>query len=124
MKRERGITESLLSIVLGLEAAVLFFVTLVVFGLKILEPLPAFLGGGIAILVFALVAGLQRYRWAVGVGAVLQLGLIALGVLTPVMFLIGAGFAAFWLWCFLRARQVEQARASATFESATEGEHS
>jgi hypothetical protein len=109
-RRQRGVTESLLSIVLGLEAAVRFFLTLVVFGLRILPPVPAFVGGAIALVVLAMLAGIQRWTWAVYLGAVAQLGLIALGILTPVMYVIGAGFAALWLYCFLRSRQIERQR--------------
>ena len=41
-RRRRSTTESLLSIVLILEASLMFFATLTIFGLKALEPLPAF----------------------------------------------------------------------------------
>jgi len=27
-----------------------------------------------------------------------------------VMYLVGAGFAAFWIWCFVRGRQIDRAR--------------
>ena len=106
-RRERGIRESLLGIVLILEAVVLFFATLVVFGLNAL-PAAVALGGGAAFIVvlFAL-AALQRYAVAVWIGAVAQLALIATGVLTAFMYVIGAGFAALWVFCFLRARQIE-----------------
>jgi hypothetical protein len=110
IRRVRTLRESLLSIVLGMEAAVMFFVTLVIFGLHILEPLPAFLGGGIAVVVLIALAGVQRHAGAVYVGAAAQLGLILLGLLTPVMYLIGAGFSALWLYCFLRSRQIERQR--------------
>ena len=51
-------------------------------------------------------------RWPVGVavGFVIQAGLIAVGLLNPVMYLIGAGFAAFWIWCFVRGRQIDRTR--------------
>jgi hypothetical protein len=106
-RRIRSVTESLLSIVLVLEAFLLFFVTLVVFGLKVLEPLPTFVGGGVFMLVLAGLAGLQRFRGAVWAGAVVQLAIIATGILIPLMYAIGAGFTALWVWCFVRARQIE-----------------
>jgi len=105
-RRERGIRESLLGIVLVLEAVVLFFATLVVFGLKAL-PTAVALGGGAAFIVVLLaLAALQRSAVAVWIGAVAQLALIATGVLTAFMYVIGAGFAALWLYCFLRAHQI------------------
>ena len=110
VRRRRSTTESLLSIVLLLEAILLFFVTLVVFGLKILSPALAF-GGGAAFVVVILVT-IALLRWPIGVviGWLIQLALIALGLLTPIMYVIGAGFGAFWIWCFVRARQIDRKR--------------
>ncbi len=107
-RRARGTTESLLGIVLVLEAVVLFFVTLVVFGLKALPPALAF-GGGIGFMVvLLLLAALQRYAVAVWVGALAQLALIATGILNPAMYVVGAGFTALWIYCLIRARQIER----------------
>lgn len=115
-RRTRALRESLLSIVLVMEAAVIFFAALVVFGLHVLAPLPALLGGGIALVVLVALAGLQRWAWAVYAGAVAQLGLILLGILTPAMYVIGAVFAALWVYCFVRSRQIERRRPPAESE--------
>lgn len=112
-RRERGVTESLLSVVLVLEACVLFFATLAVNGLSDI-PTAVVLGGGAAfIVVLFLVASLQRFGWGVALGAVLQVAFIATGVLHPFMYLIGAAFAALWVWCLMRARRIEQMRREA-----------
>lgn len=109
-RRERGVTESLLSIVLVLEAAVMFFATLAINGLSDL-PTEWVIGGGAAFLVLlVVVAMLQRYRWGVVLGGVLQVAFIATGVLHPFMFVIGAAFAALWVWCLVRARRIERMR--------------
>tara|TARA_R110000868_G_scaffold411756_2_gene709104 strand:+ start:11815 stop:12273 length:459 start_codon:yes stop_codon:yes gene_type:complete len=110
-RRTRGVTEALLTIVLGLEAFLMFFVTLVVFGLRIVDPVVAFAGGGALLLILVVVAGLQRHRAGVIAGAVLQVVLIATGFVFPVLFALGAVFAGIWLWAFLRARAIEKARA-------------
>ena len=109
-RRRRTTTESLLSIVLILEAALLFFATLTIFGLKALEPAPAFLGGGIFIVLLVVTSRLVRYRWGVWLGWVLQAALIATGFLIPIMFLVGAGFVALWVYCFIKARDVDRQR--------------
>ena len=106
--------ESLLSIVLGMEAGVLLFVTIYLFGAKVLEPGVAWGAGLASVVVVSLLAGLQRHQWAVIAGAVVQLGLIALGILAPAMFVIGAIFAAIWLWCYVKARSIEKMRAAAS----------
>lgn len=113
MRRERGVTESLLSVVLVLEACVLFFATLAVNGLSDI-PTPLVVGGGaVFIVVLFLVALLQRYAWGVALGAVLQLAYIATGMLHPFMYFIGAAFAGLWIWCLMRARRIEQMRRDA-----------
>jgi hypothetical protein len=111
-RRRRTTTEALLSIVLILEAVLFFFVTLTAFGLKALEPLPAFLGGGIFIVVLVITSRLVRYRWGVWFGWVLQLAILATGFLLPLMFVVGAGFVALWVYCFVRARDIDRQRAA------------
>ena len=106
-------TETLLSIVLVLEAAVLFFATLAINGLSgIPDGIVLGAGGGL-ILVFVVVAMLQRFAWGVVVGGILQVVLIATGVAHGFMFVIGAVFAGLWVWCLVRARRIEESRLSA-----------
>lgn len=109
-RRQRSVTQSLLSIVLLLEAIVLFFVILVFFGLKTLTPAAAFGGGAAAIVVILIVIALLRWTVGVALGWVVQAALIALGILNPVMYVVGVGFAAFWTWCFVRGRQIDAKR--------------
>lgn len=107
-RRQRSVTESLLSIVLILEAFVLFFTTLTAFGLKVLDPewlaLPL---GGAFIVVLVIASALMRFSWGVWVGWVMQVAIMATGFVLPMMFLVGAGFAALWIFCFVKARQIE-----------------
>jgi hypothetical protein len=107
-RRQRGLTESLLSIVLGLEAVLVFFIALTVFGLHALPPAEAFGGGaGLAILL-ALATRIVRYSWGVWVGWVLQVVLLATGILLPALYIAAAFFIAMWIFCFVRARQLER----------------
>lgn len=111
-KRERSATESLLSIALGLEAIVMFFVMLTAFGLKAVTPAVAF-GGGIAFIVaLVLVSGLLRHQWGVWLGWALQVALIATGFLMPAMFFVSAIFVAIWVFCFVKGRQLDRAKAA------------
>jgi hypothetical protein len=118
-RRERGVTETLLSIVLVLEAVVLFFATLAINGLTDI-PTPLVVAVGFAaIVVFVIVALLQRFAVGVGLGGVLQVVLIASGFLVGAMFVVGAVFAGLWVWCLVRARRIEeQRRGAAEGESA------
>ena len=110
MRRRRSTTESLLSIVLLLEAILLFFVSLVLFGLKTVPPVVAFGGGAVFVVVILATIALTRWPIGIALGWVIQAALIALGVFNPVMYVVGAGFAAFWIWCFVRGRQIDRAR--------------
>ena len=114
--RVRSTTESLLSIVLLLEAFLVFFAALTAFGLDLL-PAGIALGGGAAYIVLLLLAGrLVRYDGGVWLGWALQLGLVALGLLLPLMYLIGAGFLALWIFCYLKGRSIDRARGLITTE--------
>lgn len=118
VRRERGVTESLLSIVLVLEAAIMFFATLAINGLSdIPDGIVLGAGGGFMVLL-VLVALVQRHTWGVVLGGVLQVAFVALGFLHPFMFLIGGVFAGLWVWCLVRARRIEESR-----RRAAEGEN-
>lgn len=109
-RRQRSVTESLLSIVLGLEAILLFFVALTAFGLKALPPAAALGGGAALIIALAIAGGLVRYRWGVWLGWVLQAVLLATGIVLPLMYAVAAVFVGIWIFCFVRGRQLDSAR--------------
>lgn len=127
VRRERSLVETLLSIVLILEAIMLFFASLVIFGLDRLDPdWSALVYGGILMAVLAAASGVQRWAWGVWFGAALQVVIIAIGFIEPAMFLVGAGFAAMWIYCYVRGRQIDRqklawraAEAQAEAESAS-----
>lgn len=112
VRRDRSATESLLSIALLLEAVLVFFVVMVAFGLKVL-PTGVVFGGGAVLVVLLLVAGRLAGR-PVGVwlGWVLQAALIALGILLPLMYFIGAVFTAIWVYCFVTGRRLDRQKAA------------
>ena len=115
-RRPHSVTESLLSITLLLEVFVLFFAGLTAFGLKVLEPaFPAWVAlpaAGVFIVVLLITIGLLRFRVGVVIGWVLQAGLIALGILVPMMYVIGIGFTLLYLYCFTRGRRLDRGRAT------------
>ena len=107
-RRERSATESLLSIVLVLEALLVFFLTLVVFGLDQLPPVPAFVGGGVLLLVIIALSGAMRHPSAVWIAWLVQVALILAGFLVPIMFAIGIGFAGLFTYCFVTGRRLDR----------------
>lgn len=112
-RRERSLREVLLSVVLGLEAVVIVFATLALNGLTDLPDSLVFGGGLTLVVVFGVVAALQRWIWGVVLGGALQVALVALGFVIPAMFVVGGGFAVLWVWCLVRARRAEIERRAA-----------
>jgi hypothetical protein len=111
-RRQKSATESLLSIALGLEAVLVFFVVLVVFGLKLLPVGVAFGGGAVLFVLLLAASRLVRYPWGVWLGWVLQAVLVALGILLPLMYFIGAVFLAIWIYCFVMGRRLDARNAA------------
>jgi hypothetical protein len=110
--RRRGAAESLLSIVLVLEAMSLFFVMLVVNGRGILPTGVAFGGGIAAIVLIMLVSRTLRWRWGIALGWVVQAGLVACGLLDPVMWVVAALFVAIWTYCLVKGTQLDRLNAA------------
>ena len=102
-KKRRSTKVMFASTVLLLEAFVVFFATLAVFGLRRGEFPPALiLGIGIALsLVMVFACAVLSKPWGVGLGWILQIVLILTGIVEPMMFLVGALFGLAW-WYGIR----------------------
>ena len=111
VRRQRSLTESLLSIVLTLEAILVFFIALTVYGLHALSPALAFGGGAALAIVLLAATRIMRYGWGVWVGWVLQAGILATGLLLPALYIAAAFFIAMWVFCFVRGRQIDRQNA-------------
>ncbi|MGH3242782.1 MAG: DUF4233 domain-containing protein [Spirillospora sp.] len=64
--------------------------------------------GGLAV-VCLLVAGLLRFPWAVTVGSVVQVLIVATGFLVPAMFFLGVVFGALWATAIWMGRKAASA---------------
>ncbi len=69
------------------------------------------LGGALAIAIL-LTAGVMKKMTGWYIGSVLQLGLIAYGVVVPAMYFLGALFAGLWMSAFFIGRKGEAIRAA------------
>ncbi len=92
--------------VLASEALVLFFATLVATELSEVDDSTLWSVGGGAAVACLLIAGLLRNRWAYAAGSVLQVLVIAAGLVVPVMFFLGAVFAFLWVVAIFVGRRV------------------
>ena len=114
----------LCSTVLGMEAVILL---LAIVPAKTLEHISAgtaaMVGGGLALLAILLagVVGRPRMGWALYAGSVLQLLVIASGVMIPAMYILGVIFTALWFTGIWLARKVEATQRARESESASRG---
>lgn len=103
---------SLASIVLGFEAVVLALVTPVMISVADVSTSTALvvcLGLAVAAVV---AAGLLRNRIGYVLGSLVQVGALGLGFVVPVMFVLGAAFAAFWCLAIHLGRTMDATRAN------------
>lgn len=106
---------------LTLEAIILALAVPVMISVEdVSTPLAVSAGLGLALLCI-LTAGALRRPQAYVVGHALQVGAIALGFLVPVMFFVGAMFAALWFGAFFLGKRIEQDKARWAREAEAEG---
>ena len=110
---ERSPRRGMCAAVLALEAIVLGLTTPVMIAIAdVAVPTALTIGLGLA-LACLILAGMLRAEWAYGVGYVIQVAAIGLGVVIPMMFVLGGIFAALWVGSDLLGRKIERERAEA-----------
>jgi hypothetical protein len=105
--RPRSVKRSLASIVLGFEIIVVFLGALVLFGLGTVPGWIALGGGALLCLLMVAVIALLRYEWSFILGWAVQAIVLASGFLNPVMFIVGAMFAAMWIYCMVTGTRID-----------------
>jgi len=110
---ERSPRRGMAAAVLSLEAITLGLTTPVMITIADVDTsLALSVGLGLAV-VCLLLAGMLRAEWAYLAGYVVQVAAVALGFVLPVMFVLGAIFAALWTAADLLGRKIERERAAA-----------
>lgn len=110
---ERSPRRGMAAAVLSLEAVTLGLTTPVMITIADVDTsLALSVGLGLAV-VCLLLAGKLRAEWAYAAGYAVQVGAVALGFVVPVMFVLGAIFAALWTAADLLGRKIERERAAA-----------
>jgi len=104
------LTPKLLAIALGLDVFLVVFAALTAFGLRRLDPALAFGGGGALVLLCLIAAAfVRKAAWAVWLGWLIQLALIASGLLLAPMYLLGGASLILWVWCLWRGAKADRA---------------
>jgi uncharacterized membrane protein len=106
----------LCSAILFLQAVVLGLSTIVLVQSDDLSTTQAlWIGIGLAVACI-LVAGLLRRSWAYLLGHAIQIGSLALGIITPVMIVLGVIFGALWVTAFRLGATIDRDKAARPVE--------
>lgn len=122
--RNRSTKSTLGSLVMVFQSVVVFFATLVGFGLQV-YPDPAVIWGvglGLSVILMVFPAVLGRpgtYK----LGWLLQLAVIALGIWVPLMYVLGVVFLGLWAWGMIAGGTIDKARAAKQKLESVEGEN-
>ncbi|GCE78259.1 DUF4233 domain-containing protein [Cellulomonas biazotea] len=111
VRRKRPAKPQFTQTVLVLEAGVVFFATLVAYGLRVADPALVWgVGGGLVVLLVIL-AGLVGRPGGYVAGSVAQGLVLACGFVVPMMFVVGAVFVAMWVYCLRVGGRIDRERA-------------
>jgi hypothetical protein len=94
--------------VLVFEGLVVFFAALVALDLSDVDQATVWWTGGSVAVACVVTAGLLRRPWGYVVGSLLQVLVVAAGVVVPVMYFLGLVFAALWFLALHLGRKVER----------------
>jgi hypothetical protein len=122
--RNRTTKATLGSLVMVFESVVVFFATLVGFGLRVYSD-PAVIWGvglGLSVILMIFPAVLGKPGTYL-LGWLLQLVVLSLGVFVPLMYFLGAVFLVLWAWGMIAGGTIDKARAAKQKMEATEGEN-
>lgn len=106
---KRSVQRSLGSMVLAFESFIVFFGTLVAFGLKVADAATVWTFGLIFSTVLILTPGFLGRKYSYIFGSLLQVLLLAVSVYVPWMLLISIIFVGFWGWAMIAGKTIDLA---------------
>jgi len=113
-KRARTVStqRTLASMLLAFESFVIFFATLVAFGLRVAN-VPAIWAVGLTLAILMILSPSvlrtkNSYYW----GWFLQLATLLTGIWVPLMWVVGAIFICLWAWAMIAGSTIDKARAN------------
>jgi hypothetical protein len=106
---KRSVQRSLGSMVLAFESFVVFFGTLVAFGLKVADAATVWTFGLIFSTVLILTPGFLGRKYSYIFGSLLQVLLLVVSSYVPWMLLISIIFVGFWCWAMIAGATIDLA---------------
>ena len=107
----RSAQRSMCAVMLTLQAVVLGLTTPVLISVADVSVGTALAVGLGLTVACVVVAGMLRRAWAFGAGWAIQAAALALGLVIPMMFLLGAVFAALWAGAYFLGAKIDRERA-------------
>lgn len=111
VRRKRPAKPQFTQTMLVLEAFVVFFATLVAYGLRVADTATVWWVGGSLTVVLVVLAGWVGRPGGYVAGSVAQVVVIACGFVVPMMFVVGAVFAAMWVFSLRVGGRIDRERA-------------
>ena len=125
---KRSVQRSLGSMVLAFESFVVFFGTLVAFGLKVADAATVWTFGLIFSTVLILTPGYLGRKYSYIFGSLLQVLLLVVSFYVPWMLFISVIFVGFWGWAMIAGATIDLAKKARdkvdTFEITIDSEES
>jgi hypothetical protein len=111
--RNKSTKRTLGSLVLVFESVIVFFATLVAFGLEVYEdPATIWIVGLTFSFVLVITPAVLGRPGSYVFGWILQVLLLALGFWVPLMYLLGVIFVGIWAWGMVAGGTIDRARAN------------
>lgn len=112
MRNSKSSKRALASIVLGFESFVIFFATLLAFGLQVADPIWVWsIGLSFALLCIITPAFLKK-PWGYWIGWGIQAAVLASSLILWGMLLIGIILLGMWIWALAAGGTIDRARAN------------
>jgi hypothetical protein len=109
--RNKSTQRTLGSMLMAFESFVVFFATLVAFGLKVADG-PTVWAVGLALsFLFIMTPAILGKKFSYAWGWFLQIIVVALGIWVPLMYVIGGIFVCLWAWAMIAGGTIDKARA-------------
>jgi hypothetical protein len=112
-RRTRGVQETLGAVVLGTEIVVVFLGSLAAWGLGALPAGLALGAGGVLIVLAILAIGTLRKPIGIVLGTIVQVVLVASGLILAELYIVGLIFLGLWAYCMIVGGRIDRRNAGA-----------